>query len=331
VNWNLLTCAFRDHVSYAPDEPAVAARVRTTTAGGPAWQCLRCGTFVAGQAAAGGPAAAAPPVRRDAELRSALILRLFAVERFVRGLVFAFIAFGIWRFKYSRSSIEHAFDREYPEFRDLLRGLGYNINSSGGLAGLIRHTFTLDQRTLTWLALGAAGYAVLEFLEATALWLLKRWGEYFAMVATSAGIPYEIYELADKITALRVAAFVINLALVGYLVVSKRLFGVRGGKRAYDARLRSESIMQAAIDAAAREPGQAGQPPPVPAPDGTGAGGAAAAGAEAGGTVPGGAAAGDMAPGGAAAGDMVPGGATAGGLEPGAGDPPGGRAIPDRR
>ena len=294
MNWNLLVCAFRDHVSYAPDEPAVAARLSTATAAGPAWQCLRCGTFVAVSPAAAGPAAAAPRVRRDAELRSALILRIFAVERFLRGLVFAFIAFGIWRFKYSRSSIEHAFDRDYPEFRDLLHGLGYNINSSGGLVGLIRHTFTLDQRTLTWLAIGAAAYTVLEFLEATALWLLKRWGEYFAMVATSAGIPYEIYELADKITVLRVAAFVINVALVVYLVVSKRLFGVRGGKRAYDARLRSESIMQAAIDAAAREPGQAGR-----VPGGPGAGGA------------------------------EPG---AGGADPGTGEPPGaGQATAGRR
>jgi uncharacterized membrane protein (DUF2068 family) len=257
VNWNLLTCAFRSHISYAPDELAVAGQLSTTTAAGPAWQCLRCGSFVAGPPTAAGPAAAAPPVRRDAELRSALILRIFAVERFLRGVVFAFIAFGIWRFKYSRSSIEHAFNREYPEFRDLLHGLGYNINSSGGLVGLIRHTFTLDQRTLTWLAIGAAAYTVLEFLEAIALWLVKRWGEYFAMVATSAGIPYEIYELADKITVLRVVAFVINVALVVYLVVSKRLFGVRGGKRAYEARLRSESIMQAAITTAARDAGQA--------------------------------------------------------------------------
>jgi len=302
VNWNLLVCAFRDHVSYAPDEPAVAAQLSTTTAAGPAWQCLRCGAFVAAPPAAAGPAAAAPPVRRDAELRSALILRIFAVERFLRGLVFAFIAFGIWRFKYSRSSIEHAFDRDYPEFRDLLHGLGYNINSSGGLVGLIRHTFTLDQRALTWLAIGAAAYTVLEFLEATALWLLKRWGEYFAMVATSAGIPYEIYELADKITVLRVAAFVINVALVVYLVVSKRLFGVRGGKRAYDARLRSESIMQAAIDAAAREPGQAGRVPQIPVP---------------GGPVPGGPAAGGAEPG-------------AGSAEPGAGEPPG-QATAGRR
>jgi hypothetical protein len=171
---------------------------------------------------------------------------------------------------------------------------------------------------------------VLEFLEATALWLLKRWGEYFAMVATSAGIPYEIYELADKITVLRVVAFAINVALVVYLVVSKRLFGVRGGKHAYDARLRSESIMRAAIDAAAREPAQAGRVPQIPVPGGPAAGGAepAAGSAEpaAGSAEP---AAGSAEP---AAGSAGPAAGGAGGAEPGAGEPPGaGQATAGRR
>jgi len=47
---------------------------------------------------------------------------------------------------------------------------------------------------------------------------------------------------------------VINLLLVIYLVWTRRLFGVRGGKAAYDARLRTESIIemeQAALAAAA--------------------------------------------------------------------------------
>jgi uncharacterized membrane protein (DUF2068 family) len=250
VNWNLLMCAVRPHVSYAPTEPAVRAQLRAETPAGEAWRCLRCGTFVPGPAAASGPAAAAPKVRRDDELRSALILRAFAVERFLRGLLFGFIAYGIWRFKYSRVSVERTFNREYPEVRSLLHELGYNIDRSG-LVGLIRHSFTLDQRTLTWLAIAAAAYTVVEFLEAIALWGLRRWGEYFAFVATSAGIPYELYELAAKVTALRLTAFLVNLALLLYLVLSKRLLGVRGGKAAYEARLRSESIMQAAIDATA--------------------------------------------------------------------------------
>jgi uncharacterized membrane protein (DUF2068 family) len=248
VDWNLLTCGIEGHISYAPEESGLRARLQATSADGQAWRCLRCGTFVPGEPTHSGPAAQAPAVRRGKELRSAFILRLFAVERFLRGIAVAVIAFAIWRFKYSRSSIEQAFNRELPVVRSLLRDLGFNIDHSK-LIGLIRHAFTLDPHTLTWLALAASGYALIELLEATGLWLLKRWGEYFAMVATSVGIPYEIYDLTGKVTVLRLLFFAVNLALVVYLVLTKRLLGARGGKKAYDARLRSESIIDSALAA----------------------------------------------------------------------------------
>jgi Predicted membrane protein (DUF2127) len=100
-------------------------------------------------------------------------------------------------------------------------------------------------------------------VEAVGLWQGRRWGEYFAMVATSLGLPFEIYDLAAKTSATGAVLFAINLTLVLYLVITKRLFGVRGGRRAYDARLRSESIMEAAIAAAAAtqpEPAQTAKP-----------------------------------------------------------------------
>jgi uncharacterized membrane protein (DUF2068 family) len=265
VDWNLLKCGIGGHVSYAPDEPAVRARLQATPAAGEAWRCLRCGTFVPGPPSARGPAAKAPAVRRGKELRSAFILRLFAVERFLRAIAVAVIGYAIWRFKYSRSSIEQAFDRELPVVRTVLRSLGLNIDHSK-LIGLIRHAFTLDPRTLTWLAWAAAGYAAIELLESIGLWLLQRWGEYFAMVATSVGIPYEIYDLTSKVTALRAAFFAVNLALVVYLVLTKRLFGARGGKRAYDARLRGESFIDSAL---AVPDGPDPVDPPAPPADGT--------------------------------------------------------------
>ncbi|HET9968485.1 MAG TPA: DUF2127 domain-containing protein, partial [Streptosporangiaceae bacterium] len=98
------------------------------------------------------------------------------------------------------------------------------------------------------------------------------WGEYFAMVATSIFLPYEVYDLTVKVTWLRVGALVINLLLVVYLVWSKRLFGARGGKRAYEARLRTESFIeaeQAALAAAqpAEQPTRsAGRPKPPAEP-----------------------------------------------------------------
>jgi hypothetical protein len=82
------------------------------------------------------------------------------------------------------------------------------------------------------------------------------------MVATSVFLPYEVYDLTVKVTWLRVGALLINLLLVAYLVWTKRLFGVRGGKQAYEARLRAESFIEVEQAApAAAAPRNAGSTP----------------------------------------------------------------------
>jgi uncharacterized membrane protein (DUF2068 family) len=263
VDWNLFGCARRGHVTYVPDEPGLRDRLKASTVAGAAWRCLRCGAFVTGGPHASGPATAAPLLRRGKELRSELLLRLFAAERFIRFVILGAAAFGVWRFRYDRADIQRAFNHDLPAIRAIYTDLGFNFNHSK-LIGLIEHSFTLNSRTLTYLAIGLAVYALIELVEAVGLWLAKRWGEYFAMVATSIFLPYEVYELTVKITWLRVGALLINLLLVVYLVWSKRLFGVRGGKEAYEARLRTESFIeveQAALAAAtSREPSQPSQP-----------------------------------------------------------------------
>jgi uncharacterized membrane protein (DUF2068 family) len=243
VDWSLFACARKGHVTYAPDEPELRERLMAPTAGGTAWRCLRCGAFVTDGQHSSGPAAAAPLIRRGKELRGELILRVFAVERFLRFLIIGVAAYAVWRFRYDRASIERAYNNALPAIRALYRDLGFDVNHSR-LLGLIHKSFTLTPRTLTYLAIGLAVYALIELVESVGLWLGQRWGEYFAMVATSIFLPYEIYDLTVKVTWLRVGALVINLLLVIYLVWTRRLFGVRGGKAAYEARLRTESVIE---------------------------------------------------------------------------------------
>jgi uncharacterized membrane protein (DUF2068 family) len=267
MDWSLLGCGHQGHVTYAPAELGVRKQLATQTAEGEAWRCLRCGTYVSGPPMASGPAAQAPAVRRGRELRSAFILRVFAVERFLRGLVAGALAYFVWRFAYSRESIEQAYHRERPILRDLFRQFGYNIDNSK-LFGTFQHVLTLSPTAIKLVAAGLAAYTVIEMIEAAGLWLYRRWGEYFAMVATSLGLPYEIYDLVEQVTVPRALFFAVNLALVLYLVITKRLFGVRGGKHAYEARLRSESIMAAAIELAAMETAADDEAAPaVPDPD----------------------------------------------------------------
>ncbi len=243
MDWSLFGCARKGHMTYAPDEAELRDRLMTPTAGGTAWRCLRCGAFVTGGPHGSGPAAEAPLLRRGRELRDELILRVFAVERFIRFVIFGAAAYGVWRFKYDRADLQRAFNNDLPAIRALYRDLGFSVDHSK-LIGLIEHSFTLNSRTLTYLAIGLVIYALIELVEGIGLWLGQRWGEYFAMVATSVFLPYEVYDLTVKVTWLRLGALVVNLLLVVYLVWSKRLFGVRGGKQAYEARLRTESLIE---------------------------------------------------------------------------------------
>ena len=263
MDWSLLSCGRHGHVTFAPDEPELRERLSASTAGAQAWQCLRCGAYVPGPAGASGPADQAPVVPRGKEIRSKVILRVFAVERVIRALVFLLAAWTLWHYRHSQHSLEHAFDRELSSLHDVLGQFGYSISNSK-LVGLLRHALTLSTHTLTLLAAGAVVYAVIELVEAVGLWTARRWGEYFAMVATSLGLPLEIYDLTRKVTVTAIVLLIINLALVVYLAVTKRLFGIRGGKAAYDERLREESVLEAAREAVSRERPDRDAPPADP-------------------------------------------------------------------
>jgi uncharacterized membrane protein (DUF2068 family) len=243
VDWSLLTCARKGHITYAPQEPELRARLHAPTPVGEAWRCLRCGAYAHGEPNGSGPADQAPLVRRGNALRDAFIMRFFAVERAIRGLLVLAAAYGIWRFAQARQSIEKIFEEEIPLLRPIARQVGWDLDHSKIITA-IREIFELKPSTLTWVAIGLAGYAAVELIEAVGLWLLKRWGEYFAVIATSFGLPIEVYELAERITVLRVGALIINIGLIVYIIVTKRLFGARGGKAAYEAHLRSASLLE---------------------------------------------------------------------------------------
>jgi uncharacterized membrane protein (DUF2068 family) len=205
-------------------------------------------------------------VPRGKELRSGLILRLFAIERFIRAILAAAVSVALWRFVVSRTSLQTALNRDLPVVRDLFHDLGINVGHSK-IFGLLQHALTLSQKTVAVLAIAATAYAVIEIVEGVGLWLSRRWGEYFAMVATSLGLPLEIYDLTRRVSVTALVLLTLNVLLVVYLVATKRLFGVRGGKAAYDARLRSESVVESAEKAAAARDasGSASRPPAAPA------------------------------------------------------------------
>lgn len=229
-------------MTFEPDEPELRARLHTATPAGEAWRCLRCATYVVGPAHSSGPADHAPEVPRGKLLRDLRIMRLLAVERLLRGLGLLGLAMLVLWFRNSKDSLHDSFTADLPLLRPLADQIGWNIDNSTLVRGA-NDVFSLTPTTLLWISLGLSGYAAIQFVEAVGLWLAKRWGEYFAVVATSIFLPLEIYELSERVTVLRVVVFLINVAAVVWLVWSKRLFGVRGGGAAFHAEHAQASLL----------------------------------------------------------------------------------------
>ncbi|MBK5307177.1 MAG: DUF2127 domain-containing protein [Frankiaceae bacterium] len=248
MDWSLRACGRRGHETYAPDEPELRDRLHVPTPAGEAWRCLRCGDFVIGPPERSGPADEAPIVLRGRALRDATILRLLAAERAARGLIILGIAYGVLRFRSAQHDLREAFERALPAAKPLEEALHINLTDSAFVHRL-QHVLSSKPHTLSLIAVGLFAYAALQIVEGIGLWMLKRWGEYVAVVATSVFIPLEVYELIERVTWLRVAALAVNLAAVGYLVWTKRLFGSRGGHAAFEAERHSESLLE--VEAAA--------------------------------------------------------------------------------
>jgi uncharacterized membrane protein (DUF2068 family) len=249
-NRELKACGRRGHVTYAPTEPELAARLRAQTALGEAWRCLRCGTWVLGEPQASGPADKAPVPPRGKALRQLTILRILAVERVIRALVLIAAGYGVYRFESAQRALQGSFGRLVPALRPLASQFGVDLDHSAILSGA---TKALHARagTLNLVAIGLVVYGLLELVEGVGLWLAKRWGEYLTVIATAAFLPYEVSELIKSVTVTKAGAFLINVLAVVYLLLAKRLFGLRGGRKAYEAELRGESLLE--VEAAGQD------------------------------------------------------------------------------
>lgn len=75
----------------------------------------------------------------------------------------------------------------------------------------------LTDAQLWGLAALALAYALLRFAEAYGLWFQRRWGEWIAAVSGAIYVPVELYELTRGVTWVRMAALILNAAVVGYM------------------------------------------------------------------------------------------------------------------
>jgi uncharacterized membrane protein (DUF2068 family) len=241
-NWHpeTLVCSRRGHVVPA----ALVARLRPEDAGlgldlpdgRRLARCLRCDSWRQVSCPDEPEAQTLPPLaqisipRRGEALREAIVLRIIAFDRILHVVLFgSLFALGLLidlKLTPLKAQAQHAIDG--------LQAAAANstVGSHGFIVNWLQRVLNLRQGTLKVLVITSLVYFVLELIEAIGLWHEKRWAEYLTAVAIAGLLPFELIELAKRVTVFRVGALVINLAILAWLLYRKRLFGIGGGMRA---------------------------------------------------------------------------------------------------
>jgi uncharacterized membrane protein (DUF2068 family) len=240
--WELISCARGGHVLVGTDaaelrpEDALVAMAGPTGLGPDVrWhRCLRCDTWIP-RSRPNDPSRRYPPDRdeiilplRGRPLRDRYVLRLIAVDRLVHVLLLATVGVLLLVVAGNQADLHTDFDR----IVNALQAGGGAPVSRTGLLGTLTKVFRVTPTHLRELAAVVLAYGVLELVEMVGLWRTRRWAEYLTFVATTALVPFEVYELSKSVSALKLLTLVLNLVIVVYLLLAKRLFGLRGGGRA---------------------------------------------------------------------------------------------------
>ena len=242
LHWELIVCGVVGHELVGTN----AARLRPEDAlvarelgGVRFFRCLRCDSWLP-LPAPEHPAHDTPPSRdaidlplRGRPLRDKVVLRLIAVDRGLHFLVLGALAILAFVFASHRDQLKGSLGRAIIDLQGgAVAGAGH---AKHGLLGELDKLFTLDSSKIRLFGAAMAVYAIVEGVEAVGLWYARRWAEYLTFVVTASLLPFEVYELAHRVTVFKVLAFLINVAVVVYLLRAKRLFGVRGGAAADEA------------------------------------------------------------------------------------------------
>jgi uncharacterized membrane protein (DUF2068 family) len=81
----------------------------------------------------------------------------------------------------------------------------------------------VTDRELVLVAVVAALYSSLRFIEAFGLWKQRAWAEWVALISGGVYLPFEIVELFRHATLIKLAIFLANLGIVFYMLYLRLL------------------------------------------------------------------------------------------------------------
>jgi uncharacterized membrane protein (DUF2068 family) len=144
--------------------------------------------------------------------RTRIVLRVIAVERFVRGLLL--LVAGVYLLFHLSTDFGQVAER-------IMRSIDIDPRQHF-FHGIVARLHRLRAHQLRIAGIAALGYGGLELVEGVGLWLDRLWAEYLTVIATSLLIPFELYELARNPTLWKAGGVLVNVAIVVYLGLALR-------------------------------------------------------------------------------------------------------------
>ena len=263
LRWELIGCGLHGHELVGTDAAEVRSEdhLLVREADGLRWyRCLRCDSWLP-LAPPRSPPNRFPPGRdqitlplRGRPLRNRYVLRLIAVDRVIHFVVLAALGIAIILFAGHQKDLRG----DYLRISNSLQASVGFVSSRNGFFREITHLVSMSTTKLYLYGSTFSAYAAINAVEAVGLWRERRWAEYLTFIEVTLLLPLEIYELASKISYLKIGALVINLVVMAYLLWAHRLFGFRRrGRGSEPARTRHRYGVPCSVRHLSRDSSQA--------------------------------------------------------------------------
>ena len=144
-------------------------------------------------------------------------LAVIAVFKVVKGVLLLLVGLGLLKLVHAEIA---------TLFSLLIEGLHLNADSRL-IHSLVLKIDALQPSSVLLAGLVSLGYAGMLLVEGIGLWLEFTWAAYLTVVSTSLLLPFELYEVIEQVSVLRIGVLLLNLAIVAYLVSQLRRHTLR--------------------------------------------------------------------------------------------------------
>ena len=135
-------------------------------------------------------------------------LAVIALFKVVKGLLLLFLGLGLLKLVHAEIA---------TLFSLLIEALHLNADSRL-IHALVLKVDTLQPHRVLLAALVSLSYAAMLLVEGVGLWLELTWAAYLTVVSTSLLLPFELYEIINHVSLLRVGVLLLNMVIVLYLI-----------------------------------------------------------------------------------------------------------------